>query len=30
VEIAFGLPLHLKGQDYAGLAKQVEEAVLAL
>jgi len=30
VEIAFGPPLHLKGQDYAALAKQVEEAVLAL
>jgi long-chain acyl-CoA synthetase len=30
VEITFGPPLHLKGQDYAGLAKQVEEAVRAL
>jgi long-chain acyl-CoA synthetase len=30
VEIAFGPPLQLKGQDYAAVAKQVEEAVLAL
>jgi long-chain acyl-CoA synthetase len=30
VEIAFGPPLYLKGQDYAALAKQVEAAVLAL
>lgn len=30
VEIAFGPPLHLKGQDYAAVAKQVEEAVRAL
>jgi long-chain acyl-CoA synthetase len=30
VEIVFGPPLHLKGQDYAALAKQVEGAVLAL
>jgi long-chain acyl-CoA synthetase len=30
VEIVFGAPLHLKGEDYAGLAKRVEEAVLAL
>jgi long-chain acyl-CoA synthetase len=30
VEIAFGAPLHLKGEDYAALAKQVEEAVRAL
>ena len=30
VEITFGSPLHLTGQDYAALAKQVEEAVLAL
>ena len=30
VEISFGPPLHLKGQDYITLAKQVEEAVLAL
>jgi long-chain acyl-CoA synthetase len=30
VEIAFGAPLHLEGEDYARLAKQVEEAVLAL
>jgi long-chain acyl-CoA synthetase len=30
VEITFGSPLYLTGQDYAALAKQVEEAVLAL
>jgi len=30
VEIIFGPPLHLEGQDYAGLAEQVREAVLAL
>ena len=30
VEIAFGAPLQLKGEDYAALAKQVEEAVRAL
>jgi long-chain acyl-CoA synthetase len=30
VEISFGPPLHLKGQDYVALAKQVEQAVLAL
>lgn len=30
VEIAFGRPLHLKGQDHAAVAKQVEEAVRAL
>ena len=30
VELAFGAPLHLKGEDYAALAKQVEEAVRAL
>jgi long-chain acyl-CoA synthetase len=30
VEIAFGPPLHLKGQEHATLAKQVEEAVRAL
>jgi long-chain acyl-CoA synthetase len=30
VQIAFGAPLHLKGEDYAALAKQVEEAVRAL
>jgi long-chain acyl-CoA synthetase len=30
VEISFGPPPHLKGQDYIALAKQVEEAVLAL
>jgi long-chain acyl-CoA synthetase len=30
VEIVFGTPLLLKGEDYAALAKQVEEAVGAL
>jgi long-chain acyl-CoA synthetase len=30
VELAFGPPLHLKGQDYAMLAKHVEDAVKAL
>jgi long-chain acyl-CoA synthetase len=30
VELAFGPPLHLNGQDYAMLAKRVEEAVTAL
>jgi long-chain acyl-CoA synthetase len=30
VRIAFGAPLHLTGEDYEGLAKQVEEAVRAL
>jgi long-chain acyl-CoA synthetase len=30
VEIAFGAPLHPQGEDYAALAKQVEDAVLAL
>ena len=30
VEISFGPPLYLKGQDYVALAKQVEQAVLAL
>jgi long-chain acyl-CoA synthetase len=30
VELIFGPPLHLKGQDYATLAKQVEKAVTAL
>ncbi|MBZ5700173.1 MAG: AMP-binding protein [Acidobacteriia bacterium] len=30
VEVAFGTPLYLQGEDYAALAKQVEEAVLAL
>lgn len=30
VEIAFGAPLHLKGEDYTALARQVEEAVRAL
>jgi len=30
VQIAFGAPLHLKGEDYGALAKRVEEAVRAL
>jgi long-chain acyl-CoA synthetase len=30
VRIAFGTPLHLKGDDYLALAKQVEDAVKAL
>ena len=30
VQISFGPPLYLQGEDYAGLAKQVEDAVLAL
>jgi long-chain acyl-CoA synthetase len=30
VRIAFGAPVHLKGDDYLALAKQVEEAVRAL
>jgi long-chain acyl-CoA synthetase len=30
VRIAFGAPLHLKGDDYLALAKQVEDAVKAL
>ena len=30
VRIAFGAPLHLIGDDYEGIAKQVEEAVRAL
>jgi len=30
VRVAFGAPLELKGDDYLGLAKQVEEAVRAL
>jgi long-chain acyl-CoA synthetase len=30
VEIVFGAPLYLEGQDYPSLAKRVEEAVLAL
>ncbi len=30
MEIAFGAPLQLKGEDYPALAKQVEEAVRAL
>jgi long-chain acyl-CoA synthetase len=30
VEVVFGPPLHLQGEDYAALAKRVEEAVLTL
>ncbi len=30
VEIVFGPPLYLKGENYAALAKQVEEAVVSL
>jgi hypothetical protein len=30
VEVRFGAPLHLEGDDYASLAKQVEDAVRAL
>jgi hypothetical protein len=30
VRIAFGAPLYLKGEDYAGMAKRVQEAVEAL
>jgi long-chain acyl-CoA synthetase len=30
VEIVFGTPLLLKGEDYVALAKQVEEALGAL
>jgi hypothetical protein len=30
VRIAFGAPLHLSGDDYLALAKQVEEAVRVL
>ncbi len=30
VRVAFGRPLRLRGDDYAGLARQVEEAVRAL
>lgn len=30
VRVAFGPPLHLSGDDYAGLARQVEEAVRSL
>ncbi len=28
--VAFGPPLHLEGDDYAALAKQVEDAVKSL
>ena len=30
VRVAFGTPMRLRGDDYAGLAKRVEEAVRAL
>jgi hypothetical protein len=30
VRVAFGAPLALKGDDYAALAKQVEQAVAEL
>jgi long-chain acyl-CoA synthetase len=30
VSIVFGAPLHLKGEDYAAMAKRVQEAVAAL
>jgi hypothetical protein len=30
VRVAFGLPLKLKGDDYEGLARQVEDAVRRL
>ena len=30
VDVIFGPPLHLKGENYAALAKRVEEAVAAL
>ena len=30
VRVAFGAPLHLRGDDYAALARQVEDAVRAL
>ncbi len=30
VQVSFGAPLHLKGDDYAALARQVEDAVRAL
>jgi long-chain acyl-CoA synthetase len=30
VRVAFGAPLHVRGDDYAALAAQVEEAVRAL
>jgi long-chain acyl-CoA synthetase len=30
IRIAFGKPMHLTGEDYAALAKQVEDAVRAL
>jgi hypothetical protein len=30
VRVAFGAPIHVTGDDYQGLAKQVEEAVKGL
>ena len=30
VRVAFGAPMHLQGEDYEALAKQVEEAVRRL
>jgi hypothetical protein len=30
VRVAFGQPLHLEGDDFAALARQVEEAVKRL
>ena len=30
VRVTFGMPLHLTGDDYASLAKQVEDAVRSL
>jgi long-chain acyl-CoA synthetase len=30
VRVAFGAPLHLHGEDYSALARQVEDAVRAL
>jgi 1-acyl-sn-glycerol-3-phosphate acyltransferase len=30
IRVAFGAPLHLSGEDYEGLARQVEEAVRRL
>jgi len=30
VRLAFGVPLELKGDDYEGLARRVEDAVRAL
>jgi hypothetical protein len=30
VTVSFGAPIHLAGEDYTGLAKQVEDAVRAM